>query len=127
MSHGLKLKALKVKTKGPEEKIQAAIVDFLTLRGWLVKRLIGNQYQSGWPDLYATHSTYKGRFIEVKDPDRKGDVFTHAQKEWFPKLAANGTPIWVLVGATEAEYAKLFKPQNWYQFLHVARVATRRA
>ena len=103
--------------KKPEEKIQEAIVKMLRYRGWLVKRMIGNMYQSGFPDLFACHTKYGIRFIEVKDPKRRGDVYTTAQKEWFPKFQANGCPVWVLIGDSEREYKKLFEPGNWWQYL----------
>lgn len=87
----------------------------LVLKGWYTQRLIGNEYQVGIPDLLTCHSRYGIRFIEVKNP--KSYSFTPAQLDNFPKLVANGCPIWILVAATEEEYEKLFKPCNWYQFL----------
>ena len=89
----------------------------LTLRGWYVKSTHGNLYQSGFPDVYATHYTHGVRWIEVKLPDMKGSKFTDAQWEVFPKLLANGTRIWILTAATEFEYAKLFKPCNLAEWL----------
>lgn len=72
----------------------------------------GNEFQSGFPDLYATHYSYGPRWIEVKLPDMKGSKFTAAQWREFPKMVANGTGIWILTGATPTEYSKLFKPYN---------------
>lgn len=102
---------------GAEKPIQIAVENFLTLRGWYVLRTHGNMYQAGFPDDYATHSKYGPRWIEIKDPARRGDVFTNAQHEVFPKLCANGSGVWVLTGATESEYEKLFKKFNWWQYL----------
>jgi len=99
--------------KRTEQKIQNAIVKMLKYRGWFVKRIIGNALQSGMPDLFACHSSYGMRLIEVKDPNRKGDVFTAAQHINFPKITDNGGIIHVLVAATEEEYQKLFGPSNW--------------
>lgn len=82
----------------------------------------GNMYQSGFPDLYATHSEYGPRWIEVKNPSAYS--FTRAQMEHFPKLVANGTRIWILSAATEEEYAKLFKECNWYHYLMKTRRVT---
>ena len=110
---------------GPEKGIQRKIILMLLERGWYVKPTHGNMYQSGFPDLYATHSRYGCRWIEVKDPKRTGDVFTRAQHEEFPKLSANGTGIWVLVGATQTEYDKLFKKPNWWTFLQAFKVGTK--
>lgn len=106
----------KIKCKeGPEAAIQADIVKFLRYRGWFVKETHGNLYSHGWPDLYATHSTYRSRWIEVKNLESYS--FTAAQLDAFPKFCANGSPIWILVAATEEEYRKLWLPSNWYFYL----------
>lgn len=73
-------------------------------------------YSAGFPDLFATHKKYGPRWIEVKLPGMIGSAFTPAQLEEFPKLANNGAPIWILTGATESEYKKLFMPENWFQY-----------
>lgn len=107
---------MKMKSKkGPESKIQRDIINMLRIKGWYVMVTHGGMFQSGFPDLYATHSKYGARWIEVKNA--KAYSFTAAQLECFPKLTANGTRIWVLVGASEEEYAKLFKEANWYYYL----------
>lgn len=103
--------------RGPEEVIQDALVSFLTLRQWLCKETHGNMYQSGFPDIYATHYKYGVRWIEVKLPEMKGSRWTPAQLEWFPKFSANGTRIWVLTAATESEYQKLFKEPNLWAYM----------
>lgn len=74
-------------------------------------------YQSGFPDLFATHYSFGGRWIEVKLPGMKGSRFTVAQWEHFPKMIAHGTGIWILTGATLEEYAKLFQPFNAGSYL----------
>ena len=108
------MKPKKIKTKrGPEKIIQIAIVKKLRLLGWFVKETHGNLYQSGFPDIYATHKEYGSRWIEVKNPKRY--KFTPAQLRDFPLFTANGADIWVLGGANEI--GKLFKPANWYQYL----------
>jgi len=101
--------------KGPEAKIQAAIVNMLRQREWLVKETHGNLYQSGFPDLYACHHDYRARWIEVKNPTAYR--FTGAQLRDFPRFSAAGAGIWILVAATESEYQKLFGPENWFSFL----------
>jgi len=103
----------------PEQKIRQEIRDFLTLRGWFVIICHGNLYQSGLPDLFCCHQKYGQRWVEVKDPNRSGDIFTAAQHSVFPKLSANGSGVWVLVAGTEAEYNKLFERPNWYQYLGI--------
>lgn len=101
----------------PEGIIQDAILAMLRMKGWFVKPTHGNIYQHGFPDLYATHSKYGPRWIEVKNP--KSYKFTPAQMEDFQKFSANGTGIWVLVAATEDEYKKLFKRPNWFVYLSI--------
>ena len=107
------------KKHGPEFKIQEDIIRFLRYRGWFVKPTHGNMYQSGFPDLFTTHYQYGHRWVEVKDPNRSGDPFTHAQREIFPLLCANGSGVWVMIAATEDEYQKLFKKYNWWQYTGV--------
>ncbi len=104
------------KKHGPEHGIQEDIMRMLRYKGWLVLRTHGNVYQSGFPDLFCTHSSYGHRWVEVKDPNRTGDPFTPAQRDTFPKLCANGSGVWVLVGADDGEYNKLFKKYNWWQY-----------
>jgi len=103
------------KKHGPEWYIQQDIIKFLRVREWLVKPTHGSVFQSGFPDLYATHSIYKQRWIEVKNP--AAYRFQPTQLDWFPQFVAHGSGVWVLVAATDAEYAKLFKPCNWWQYI----------
>jgi len=116
--------------KGPEAKLQDKWILYLRARGWYVKSTHGSLFQSGFPDLFCTHSTYGARWVELKVPWRKGDVFTSAQHIEFPKICANGSGIWVLTGGIdkdvhgakiavpiESEYRKLFSKYNWYQYL----------
>ena len=102
-------------TKGPEAKIQDALIKMLRERGWVVKVLHGNMWQSGLPDLFCAKKRYGPRFIEVKNP--KKFSFTPAQYEDFPRLVAEGIGIWVLTAATEDEYQKLFKKPNLWIYL----------
>lgn len=99
-----------------EAKVQAAIIKMLERNGWFVRETHGNWFQSGFPDLYAVHQRYAPKWIEVKDPDRAGksSLFTPAQKEVFPQWSARGVGIWVLTGATDSDYRKLFDPPNWH-------------
>jgi len=109
------------KKHGPEFNIRESIMIFMQFRGWFVKITHGNIFSSGFPDLFCTHMRYGHRWVEVKDPNRRGDPFTAAQLEVFPLLCANGSGVWVLVAATEAEYQKLFKKFNWWQYTGVNR------
>lgn len=98
-----------------ESKIQDEIIQYLQLRKWIVLPTHGNMYQRGFPDLYATHYNHGPRWIEVKRP-APDYSFTPAQQEWFPKLTAHGTRIWIMTAATKTEYDKLMKPCNWQEY-----------
>lgn len=108
------MKPLRVR-QSPEEAIVRRIMAALRVKGWYVLRTHGNLYQSGLPDLYATHKTYGVRWIEVKLPDMKGSRFTRAQYDVFPKLVRNGTKVWILT--SEEEYPKLFQPCNLWHYM----------
>lgn len=99
-----------------ERKIQDAFVLKLRSLEWFVKETHGNKYQSGLPDLYATHSLFGARWIEMKYGYEFS--FTPAQIKDFPKFAANGSPIWIISEATDPEYEKLFKPANLNEYLY---------
>jgi hypothetical protein len=99
-----------------ESKIQKEIIDMLRVKGWFVMNMHGSVFQSGFPDLFATHPNCGCRLIEVKKPMMKGSRFTPAQMEKFPLIIANGTPIFILTAATEFEYQKLFAHSNYWQF-----------
>lgn len=88
----------------------------LESKGWVVRIVHGSVFQSGLPDLYCTHAKFGPRWIEVKLPNMEGSRWTAAQKTTFPLLENNGTPIWILVAATDSEYRKLFQPSNWLEY-----------
>lgn len=111
-------KKLNKPKQGPEAIVQAAIVKKLTLLGWHVEETHGNIYQFGFPDLYAMHTSYGTRWIEVKDPLRKGNLFTAAQLKKFPIWISRGVGIWVLKGDSKEEIDKLFKPSNYHVILN---------
>jgi len=108
--------------RGPEALIVDKIRKMMAYKGWYIKVMHGNAYQSGFPDLFCTHTRYGIRLVEVKDPNRTGDVFTPAQHIEFPKISANGTGIWVLTGDSDGEYEKLFTAPNWYQYLQAFKL-----
>lgn len=109
-----------VAKRNEEATTQNHLITYLRAREWLVKVTHGNGYQSGFPDLFATHPVYKMRWIEVKVATQFS--FTKAQVQDFPRMEASGSPIWVLNDATDIEYAKLFKPSN-FQFYFSAFLA----
>ena len=105
------MQKLKLRQK-PEAKIQKDLINMLLIRGWYVRVMNASENMTGFPDLYITHFKYGPRWVEVKLPNMKGSSFTPAQLEHFPKFLANGTKIWILTGATELEYKKIFQPEN---------------
>jgi hypothetical protein len=103
----------------PESIIQGKIIQFLKARDWDVRVTHGNEFQSGFPDLYCCHLKYGSRWIDVKNP--AGYSFTPAQMEVWPAWSAKGVGVWILIGATEEEYKKLFKPANFMWYLGVMK------
>lgn len=103
--------------KKPEAIIQEAVIKMLRYKGWYVKRIPGSTALCGFPDLFATHSMYGIRLIEIKRPEMKGSKFTAAQLQDFPKFASNGAGIWILTGDSETEYKKLFKKYNYWEYM----------
>jgi len=115
-------------TKGkrkPEDILRDQIIDKLKRKGWFAKSTHGSMFQSGFPDIFATHQRYGHRWIEVKMPGRRGNVFTPAQHKTFPLLCQAGSGVWVLTSDSEVEYKKLFRGYNWYQYMPVSRVNSR--
>jgi hypothetical protein len=106
---------------GPEAKIQRAIIAMLERKGWYVKVMVGNAFQWGIPDLYATHKVFGPRWVEVKLPDMVGSRFTKAQLEHFPLICSHGHGVWVLTAATQKEYEKLKGRPNWYHYLKIMK------
>ncbi len=100
----------------PEDTIRDNLVPFLEDRGWYVKIMHGSLYQQGIPDLLCCHKKHGIRFVEIKLPNMKGSHWTPAQRKVFPELSQNGCPVWILTGATEYEYRKLFCPENWFEY-----------
>lgn len=99
-----------------EAQIEDNIIKKLRYLGWFVKKLHGNMFQSGMPDLFCAHIRYGIRLIEVKQPDETKSSFTAAQIETFPLLEAHGVGLWIMVNDTDHEYAKLFHAPNWRQY-----------
>lgn len=111
---------LKSKIKNrPEAIIQEKLIEYLRYREWFVKPTHGNMYQSGFPDLYASHMNYGHRWIEVKLPDMKGSKFTPAQITTFPQMAAAGSRIYILTGADDRNYEILKKDPNWHIYFYM--------
>lgn len=101
-------------THGPEWHIQKKLIAYMRDRDWMVERLIGNALQTGIPDLYCRHRKWGERWIDVKNSERYS--FTKAQRIKWPIWEHFNCGIWILTGATQEEYAKLFQPPNWRQY-----------
>jgi hypothetical protein len=99
---------------GPEAIIQRDFIAFVKERGWHVERMIGNALQKGIPDIYIMHPEFGGRWIDLKNPHDY--EFTRAQRIKWPIWEEYGQPIWIITGATEEEYSKLFRPPNWREY-----------
>ncbi len=100
---------------GPEWYIQRDLIRYMRERDWLVERMIGNAFQMGIPDLYCFRRDFGERWIDVKAPGKYS--FTDQQKKKWPVWnKKHGCGIWILVGANQAEYDKLFAPPNWEDY-----------
>ena len=109
------MKTPKLREKhGPEWKIQQHLVKYLRERGWVVEVMQGNMFQTGIPDLFIAHPKFGIRFIDCKNPVRY--TFTKAQRKKWPIWERHGVGIWILVGADEENYDKLFTPPNWRDY-----------
>lgn len=98
----------------PEAKIQKDVISFLRLRGWLVKATHGSAFARGWPDLFCWHREYGLKWVDIKVLGRC--KLTKAQIQTWPQWQKAGLDVWIMVAATEEEYAKLFQPGNFTQF-----------
>lgn len=107
--------ALKNTKLGPEAKIQAALIRRLMGDGWFCKETHGNEFQSGFPDVFACHLSYGSRWIEVKQPT--GFKIKDSQHETFHEFSKRNIGVWILTADTQWEVNKLLAPDNWYTFL----------
>lgn len=106
----------------PEARLQEQIIQFLRDRGWHVRQTHGNAFQKGVPDLLC----FNASFIRTEfGPYRPIDVKVEGQHkytksqclewpEWMPE--AGGPGVWIMMGATEKWYAKLFQPPNMWDY-----------
>lgn len=99
---------------GPEWHIREDLITFLEARGWHVEIMHGSVFQNGIPDLLAIHPKYGHRFIDVKVEGRY--TFTGAQRKKWPIFEKFGMGVWILVGADDPNYDRLFNPPNWRDY-----------
>jgi hypothetical protein len=105
-------------------KIVDPLTVYLTHKGWYVKKMHGNQFQEGVPDLLISHPNYTMRFVECKI---SGRPFTRSQIIEFPKMILHGIGIWLIEGVDFRgekgkpellrAYSKLFQPANCAYYL----------
>lgn len=100
---------------GQEWYIQQDLIAFLKARGWHVERMIGNAFQLGIPDLFIAHPKWGQRWIDVKRAG-KNYSFTKAQKQKWPVWDRFGIGIWILTGADQENYDRLFQKPNWQSY-----------
>jgi len=100
---------------GPEYYIQQDIRKFLELRGWIVRVISAGLHNIGLPDLLGMHKKYGLRLIEVKNP--ASFSFTSAQYKWYPIYCKNGGPVYIMTGANEENYARLFRSSNLWIYM----------
>jgi len=99
---------------GPEWYIQRDLINYLKGRNWLVERMVGNAFQMGIPDLYVFHSKHGPRWIDVKVEGK--NTLTKAQRFKWPAWESFGLGVWILTGADQENYDKLFKPPNFRDY-----------
>ncbi len=95
----------------PESVGAARLRRYMEARGWFLKKLHGNKFQSGMPDYVAFHATYKMRWIENKTLEGR---LKPSQVRCFTEMAEKGEKIYVCFD--EVDYDKLFGPDNWRDF-----------
>lgn len=98
-----------------EKRIRDRVIrPMLEGRGWLVEVTHGNRYVKGFPDLYLSHPQFGQRWVDVKVEDDY--EYTQAQRDKWPRWHRFGTGIWIMTGATEDQYARLFDVPNWLDY-----------
>lgn len=96
-----------------EETIERKLMKNLWDYGWFCKKLHGNAYQSGLPDLLVARSDRFQGFIEVKRPVQFS--FENSQLITFPQMDAAGCQIYVLDGFSDEHISLLARKPNWRQ------------
>jgi len=96
------------------------LTNYMLGKGWRVKKIHGNAFSKGFPDLFTMHPDYTPRWIECKVV-RNGTVhFTPTQEKEFPQWIVNGCNFWVIAAEDlrnnehllSRAYALLFKEPN---------------
>lgn len=98
-----------------EKQIEVKLMKRLEYYGWFVKKLHGNTFQSGMPDLFVSRKDLGIRLIEIKKPGSWS--FTNSQKSTFPLLMASGAPVYLLFGYSDEDIILLSSPPNLVNYL----------
>lgn len=104
----------KLAGSGPEHDLQLKVIDQLEKDGWFAMSTHGSLWQHGFPDVYACKRGCGQRWIELKISGAY--KFTPSQLETFPRLMAEGVPIWVSTDKTNVLKVINDKP-NWTDYL----------
>lgn len=104
-----------------EKDIQESIRDRLHMMGWRTKKIHGNRFQVGLPDLYAYHKVYGQRWIEIKDP--KGDL-RFEQVKIIREFGQHGVGVWILEDIKDI--VKLYKEPNSAEYMLNKRLDKKR-
>lgn len=103
----------------PEDRIQGQVISFLEARGWLVEKMHGNAFQKGIPDLYCFNPSIGGpeglhRWVDIKVKGQHR--YTKSQCQKWPLWESIGLGVWIMMGATDEWYSKLFGPPNFRDY-----------
>lgn len=93
----------------PETKIVNKLTSRFKAAGCYVKKLHGNAFQSGLPDLLVISKQWGTIFVEVKTPRGK---LSPRQINEFAKMSRVGAKIFVINNADNWDIVKTKKP-NW--------------
>ena len=102
-----------------EASIQRRLISKLRIEGWFSKATHGNEFQIGFPDVFACHIRYGSRWIELKKPGV--GILQDTQHHFFLELAKRNIGVWILTDSTDWEYKKLFSPANWHTYCSIMK------
>lgn len=105
--------------KTPEARVQEKLVNRLRMERWHVEETHGNEYQTGFPDIFACHRSLGSRWIEVKL--ESGSRLEQSQFDTFQEFTKRKVGVWILTDSDDWEFNKLFQPANWYHYLSIMK------
>lgn len=108
----------------PEAALQKKVITNLIMDGWFAKATHGNEFQQGFPDIFACHSSYGSKWIEMKTLTGR---LRQSQRDTFLEFSKRNIGVWILTGATEYDMKKICGPPNWHTFVEIMRSTSNRA